>query len=108
VEDFVLKLQKAISDQMSEIRETSLDVGRLVTVSLWWEHISTPARVYLDSLGRFVIDGFPNNQCITGIAYPHDATPQEVVRIEPRFEGQTCVAYVCYLAKKEGDQHVRH
>jgi hypothetical protein len=107
VEEFVESLQKAITEQMSEIRETSLDSGRLVTVSLWWTHVNTTARVYLDSLGRFIIDGTPNNQAITGISYPHNDSPREVVRVEPRFEGPDCVAYVCYLERKE-KEHEKH
>ncbi len=108
VEDFVGNLKTALTEEMGSIRETEFDrVGGFKRATLL-AHPGGIARVedvFVDRLGRVL---FP-------VRHPFDEAElvsldrgpfREIVRREPRYEGENQIAWVCYLEPSEdGESH---
>lgn len=107
VEDFVKALRKSLTDEMGIIRETELDRSggfQAATLLAEPEGIARVEDVFVDRLGRVI---FPARRRFEEIELVSlDQGPfREIVRREPRYEGDCQVAWVCYLEREEGEDH---
>lgn len=103
-EDFVDVLSKAIHEEACTIRETDLDkIGHHRTALLYLESTESmpwKVEVFVDRLDRVIVPAaFSEDGEITHIEL-EDLRPQKVVRIEPRYEGETHTTWVCYLEER--------
>lgn len=115
VEDFVAQLGKALTDEMSTIRQTELDQsGHYEEVFLSFGD-STRNRtqdVFVDRLGRVVLPAKDEYGMLLSVSFQstngEGKITKAVVDKEPRYEGTRRSALVIYLAtEKEETNHER-
>ena len=108
VEDFVGNLRTALTEEMGTIRETEFDrTGGFKRAALLTQPggLRMVEDVFVDRLGRVLLPvRYPFNDAelisLDGGAF------REIVRREPRYEGEKQVAWVCYLEPlKDGEPH---
>lgn len=102
-EEFVSALRQAIDEESATIRETDFDqVDRAVNVDLFFGPDSEPQQVRgeLDILDRVVLPAFVDAENLAQVGYEaddHYYYRGDVVRVEPRYEGDQHIHWVCYL-----------
>ena len=108
VEGFVSSLKAALTEEMGAIRETELDrVGgfKRATLLAAPNGVARIEDVFVDRLGRVLLPArppFDEAELISTDQGPF----REIVRREPRYEGEDQVAWVCYLETEEcGEPH---
>jgi len=104
VEEFVDSLGKAMTEEMLTLRETELDrSGGFQTATLLasLDGVARVEDIFVDRLGRVI---FPAKEKFAEVELVSlDQGPfLEIVRREPRYEGDRQVAWVCYLENVEG------
>jgi hypothetical protein len=103
VEDFVKTLRRSLTDEMGTIRETELDrSGGFQSATLLAEPdgVARVEDVFVDRLGRVIFparDRFEEVELVSLDQGPF----REIVRREPRYEGDHQVAWVCYLERED-------
>lgn len=108
VEGFVDRLKKSLTEEMAIIRETQLDLmggfrrARLKASSYDMAHTLSDKEVFVDRLGRVLLPARAPYDDVEFVAI-EGGPLQEIVRREPRYEGEKQVAWVCYL--EGGDPH---
>ena len=105
-DEFVRDLKIAIQEDTSTIRETDLDrIGgfRPVQISTKTRDVDTvfseTTEHFVDRMGRVILPVRYNTELIKTISVDGGPT-LDIIRVEPRFEGEQQVAWVCYLADK--------
>ena len=98
-EQFVKDLSEAITKDMAEIRETSLDViGCFKTA---WVHFKTGKSIWkeivVDKLGRVITPSNLNWKELESVFFDDSDHARKVVKREPRYEGDTITSLVHYL-----------
>lgn len=107
MEEFVEGLKKALTEEMGVIRETELDrVGgfKRATLLACPNGVARVEDVFVDRLGRVLLPArspFDEAELISLDQEPF----REIVRREPRYEGENQVAWVCYLETGDGVPH---
>lgn len=105
VGEFVDGLKRALTEEMGAIRETELDRAggfKRATLVDYPGGAASVADVFVDRLGRVLLPVRPPFDGAELVCL--DQGPfREIVRREPRYEGEKQVAWVCYL--EEGEPH---
>ena len=103
IKKFVKDLGEAISQDMTDIRETELDHagGYEKVVLLDTEGGREGIDAFVDRLGRVVIPVVKTNLVIKAVTIGDNINPRKVVRTEIRHLGDRPVAKVLYLEAEE-------
>jgi hypothetical protein len=102
-EEFVHALQNAIDEESATIRETNLDqVDRAIDVDLFFGPGAELQQVRgsFDLLNRVILSSDVDAENLEQVGYSkddHSYHRRNVVRIEPRYEGDQHTHWVCYL-----------
>lgn len=104
VEDFVKSLNLSLTEEMGTIRETELDRSggfQLATLVEAPEGVARVEHVFVDKLGRVI---FPVSKKFADVETVSLSQGPflDIVRREPRYDGDRQVAWVCYLEGKGG------
>jgi hypothetical protein len=100
-DEFVSALRDAIQEDTAMIRETEFDrVGGFQTVMISGDSYTQTGQHFVDRLGRVILPAEYKVEPIKAMAVS-DGPPLDVIRTEPRYEGEKQVAWVCYLAERE-------
>jgi len=100
VASFIGKLGEAITQDMSEIRETTLDqMGSYRSVKLHFTNRVECATVLVDPFGRVVVPVDPQWEGLEAISIEGNE-PRAVVRQETRYKGEVPSLQVIYLDKE--------
>jgi hypothetical protein len=108
-EAFIEALRLAISEEAATIRETEFDrIGAFRSATLVMDSGPTPAiDAFVDRLNRVIVPARYDVSRLTAVQL--DAGDlQEVVRAEPRYEGDEQVAWVCYLEDYNAEKTTTH
>lgn len=108
VQRFVKDLSTAITKDMAEIRETELDHSgsyKRARVEFSDSRFNCDdCDIFVDRLGRLVLPSKGPWDGITRVLLEGDNTLRNVVKREPRYEGEKVIALVVYL-DAEGGNH---
>ena len=101
VEEFIANLRKAITDEEGAIRETELDfAGEYEEVTLRIKDgASETMRVFVDKLGRVILPSEPKYGNVESICIHNGSgrLEKEVLKREPRYQGERLASWVYYL-----------
>jgi hypothetical protein len=78
--------------------------GKLVSSWVKWDNGQwTQESILIDRLGRFVVPGElkAENLKLVCVTTPGSISNNEIVRVEPRYKGESIVSWVCYPVKTE-------
>src|SRR6185369_3329237 len=98
VEGGVKNLGEALTKDMAEIRETSLDEpGEYVTISYWCSDgwVGANYSVRKDKLGRLLFPNEPHWQHLTMVQF-EDGPRIHITKKEPRYAGEKLIGLVAY------------